>query len=68
MKTTALFASIAALVAFVIYQFSFQVSVSLLFAAGLVTIMTADYRGTIRAMSSSRSFAALRAERLALAG
>jgi hypothetical protein len=67
MKTIALFASIAALVAFVVYQFSFQVSVSLLFAAGLVTIVTADYRRATGSMSSSRKLVASRAERLPLA-
>lgn len=68
MKTSALFAIIAAFVAFVVYQFSFQVSVSLLFAAGLVTIVAADYRRTIRPLVSSQKLVRSRhAERLPLA-
>jgi hypothetical protein len=68
MKTATTLALIAAFVAFVVYQFSFQVSVSLLFAAGLVTIVAADYRRTLPPMVSSRKLVASRhAERLPLA-
>ena len=67
MKTLSIFAIIAACVAFVIYAFSFQVSVSLLFAAGLITLVTADYRRALRPTGPSRTLAAARAERLPLA-
>ncbi len=42
----ALASVIAALAAFVVYQFSFPVSVSLLFAGGVAAIALADYRRT----------------------
>lgn len=67
MKIAATLALIAAFIAFVVSQFSFQVSVSLLFAAGFVAIVAADYGRVIRPLTSSRTFAAARAERLPLA-
>ena len=48
MKTLPVLSAIAALAAFVLFQFSFEVSVSIIFAAGLVGILVADYARVIR--------------------
>ena len=48
MKTLPFIATAAALAAFVLFQFSFEVSVSILFAAGLVGLVVADYARVIR--------------------
>lgn len=70
MKITVTFLSLAALVAFAFTQLSFQASVSLLFAAGLVTIACCDYSQKIRSvslMAPAARFAGLQSERFRLA-
>lgn len=69
MKTLSAFVLIAAPVAFVVYQFSFQVSVSLLFGAGLVAIAIGDYRRPELPLAAPRetSSARVRRQRLRLA-
>jgi len=66
MKTLPVIVLIAAAVAFVVTAFSFQVSVSLLFAAGFAKIVIADYHRATRPLSLT-ALALARTERLGLA-
>ncbi len=70
MKTISTLAAIAALVAFVLVQFSFVTSVSVLFAAGLLALTAADYRRAFRPLAVSATggtAARVSRERLGLA-
>jgi hypothetical protein len=70
MKTLLALTSVAALVAFVLFQFSFEISVSLLFATGFAAIVISDYTRPVRSLvpaSAVKAGAARRKERLGLA-
>jgi hypothetical protein len=70
MKTIPALATIAAFVAFVLVEFSFVTSVSVLFAVGLLALTVADYTRTYRSLASSATtgkVAALNRERFGLA-
>ena len=64
MKTLPLLSTIAALVAFVLIQFSFEISVSILFGAGLVSLLIADYARVIRPHQPRLAVATARAQRI----
>ncbi|MEO5958464.1 MAG: hypothetical protein ABIZ49_00225, partial [Opitutaceae bacterium] len=70
MKTLLALASIAASVAFVLFQFSFEISVSLLFAAGFAAIVISDYTRPVRSLvaaPAAEAVALRRKERFGLA-
>jgi uncharacterized membrane protein YeiB len=70
MKPIAVLALIAALVAFVVVQFSFVTSISMLFGVGLLALTVADYQRAHRPLAlraTAMSAAFTRRERLGLA-
>jgi hypothetical protein len=70
MKTLLALISIAALVAFALFQFSFEISVSLLFASGFAAIVISDYARPVRSLRPApavETAALRRKERLGLA-
>ena len=64
MKILPLLSTIAALVAFVLFQFSFETSVSILFGAGLVGLLIADYARVIRPHQPRLSVVTSEAQRI----
>jgi hypothetical protein len=68
MKTLLALSALAALVAFVLVPISFEIAVSLLFAAGLTVIVAGDYGHVVRPLRlRSAPVAAQRSERFRLA-